>query len=362
MGFQSEQTTAKAAGSESTRVQTDPDAGNLQGETGVDPPAPGSESAADSTSQGIADELVTATQSLEAAVDDVAVGGGAGEAAIQGAPDSVSDALSWLSFFKPEGIPYALVVLLAMAFVARFVSTRAELLGERFADRRLVIQQTASFVRFVVYFAGLTFAFLTLFEINDQLLLAIGGSLAVAAGFAMKDLVASIIAGVIILLDRPFQVGDRVTFAGYYGEITHIGLRSVRMMTLDDTQVTIPNNKFLTDAVASGNAGAVDMMIQVDLYIGADENLDEARRLLSEVVTTSRYVNLNRAWNVVVSQVIENDYFATQLRAKAYVLDARLEKAFQGDITERALDAFATANIKPPAVLHRNVSAEIGPA
>lgn len=120
----------------------------------------------------------------------------------------------------------------------------------------------------------------------------------VAAGFALKDLVASVVAGLIILMDRPFQAGDRVTFAGYYGEITHIGLRSVRLMTLDDTQVTIPNNLLLTEAVASGNAGAVDMMIQVDLYIGIDQNLEEAQRLLGEVVTTSRYVNLNRPWAV----------------------------------------------------------------
>jgi small-conductance mechanosensitive channel len=301
--------------------------------------------------EATADESLEATGVVETAGEQVS-----GEAVeTTQASTSTSEALSWLNFFKPEGIPYALLVLIIMAFLVRFVSKEATRLGDRFADRRLVIQQSASFVRFSLYLMGLGFATLTIFDLNEQLLLAIGGTIAVSAGFAMKDLVASLIAGVIILIDRPFQVGDRVTFGGYYGEVTHIGLRSVRMMTLDDTQVTVPNNMFLTEPVASGNAGAVDMMIQVKLYIGADQNLDEARRLLGEVVTTSRYVNLNRNWNVGVSQVIENDYYATQLRAKAYVLDARLEKAFESDITERALDAFATAKIGPPAVLHRNV-------
>ncbi len=127
------------------------------------------------------------------------------------------------------------------------------------------------------------------------------------------------------------------------------------MNTLDDTLVTIPNNLFLTEAVASGNAGAVDMMIQVDLFIGIDQDLEEARRLLSEVVTTSRYVNLNRKWSVLAAQVVEESYLAIRLRAKAYVLDARLEKAFQGDITERALRAFRMGRIGPPALLHRSV-------
>jgi len=268
---------------------------------------------------------------------------------------SAPQALSWLDFFKPEGIPYAVIILVLMTFLARFVGAQSTRLGARFADRRLVIQQTGSLVRFVIYILGLLAATLTVFELTEQMILAIGGTVAVAAGFAMKDLVASMIAGIIILTDRPFQVGDRVTFAGYYGEITHIGLRSTRLNTLDDTLVTIPNNLFLTEAVASGNAGAVDMMIQVDLFIGIDQDLEEARRLLSEVLTTSRYVNLNRHWSVKAEQVIQETYLAIRLRAKAYVFDARLEKAFQGDITERALRAFRSARIGPPALLHRNI-------
>ena len=133
-------------------------------------------------------------------------------------------------------------------------------------------------------------------------------------------------------------------------------MRSVNLRTIDDSVVAIPNNLFLTQAVASGNAGAVDMMIQVDLYIGLDQDLEEARRLLSEVVTTSRYVNLNRDWAVMVREEIVENYLAVRLRAKAYVLDARLEKSFEGDITERALVAFREAGIGPPAVLHRNLS------
>ncbi len=267
----------------------------------------------------------------------------------------MNESMSWLEFFNPQGIPYAVVILLVTIVVAGFVSRTAERFGARFADRRLMIQQTGSLLRFTVYLLGVTGAALTLFELERELLVAIGGTVAVAFGFAAKDLAASVLAGIIILVDRPFQVGDRVTFAGFYGEIVNIGLRSVRLMTLDDTQITIPNNRFLTEAVASGNAGAVDMMIQVDLHIGVDQDLARARRLLSEVLTTSRYVNLNRAWSVRSKQVIEESYFAIRLRAKAYVLDVRFEKAFESDITEHAMEAFREAGIEPPAVLHRGV-------
>ena len=264
-------------------------------------------------------------------------------------------AFSWLEFFEPSGIPYAAAIVIATSLVAAFIRSSSLRLGERFANRRLVIQQTGSLLRFAVFLAGFTAAALTLFTLEKELLIAIGGTVAVAFGFAAKDLAASLLAGIIILVDRPFQVGDRVTFEGFYGEITSVGLRSVRLVTLDDTQVTIPNNRFLTEAVASGNAGAVDMMIQIDLHVGADQDLAEARRLLSEVLTTSRYVNLNRSWAVVTSQEIRESYFAVRLRAKAYVLDVRYEKDFETDVTERALAAFREAGIEPPAVLHRGL-------
>jgi len=267
-----------------------------------------------------------------------------------------NEALSWLDFFDPGSVPYAALIVLAAAVAAALVKELAKRLGERFANRRLVLQQTGALLRFVLFLFGVTAAALTLFTHERELLLTIGGTLAVAFGFAGKDLAASVLAGVTILLDRPFQVGDRVTFEGHYGEITGIGLRSVRMMTLDDTQITIPNNKFLTGAVASANAGAVDMMVQIDLLIGIDEDAEEARRLLSETMITSRFVKLSGRRTVGVAEVIRDSYFALRVRGRAYILDLQYENAFVTDVTMRARAAFREAGIRPPAMLHQGVS------
>ena len=87
--------------------------------------------------------------------------------------------------------------------------------------------------RFVVYIATVVVALSLSVRLDPTALTVIGGALAFAVGFALRDLVASFIAGVTILFDRPFQVGDRVTYGGEYGDIIKIGLRSVRMSTLD---------------------------------------------------------------------------------------------------------------------------------
>lgn len=260
-----------------------------------------------------------------------------------------------LEFFRPGGVPYAVAILVVTIVVVRVLARTFERLGERFTDKRLLIQQVGSFVRFSVYFVGAFGAAASVLVLTQEVLLAVGGTAAVSIGIALKDVVASLVAGLIILVDRPFQVGDRVTFEGFYGEIRDIGLRSVRLVTLDDTVVTIPNNKFLTEAVASGNAGAVEMMIQMDFLVGLDQDVGRARRLVQECLTTSRYIHHRLPWNVYVSQQLAGGYPAVRLRAKAYVLDVRFEKAFESDVNERVLEAFSEAGIQPPAVLHREI-------
>jgi len=259
-----------------------------------------------------------------------------------------------IQFFRPSGIPYAVLLALVTLAAARLVTRSLEPLGRRFPNRRLTINQAGSFLRFGIYLVGSAAAAATVLVLRQEVLLAVGGTVAVSVGFALKDLVASFVAGLIILMDKPFQVGDRVTFDGYYGEIRDIGLRSVRLMTLDDTLVTIPNSKFLTDVVASGNAGAVEMMVQMDFFVGTDQDVGRAKQIVAEALTTSRYVHLKHAWAVLVNQVIHDSYLAVRLRAKAYVLDVRFEKAFETDVTERVLAGFREAKIQAPAVLHRS--------
>jgi len=260
-----------------------------------------------------------------------------------------------IHFFRPSGIPYAIVILLLTWLLVFVLSKNLERFGERFPNKRLLINQVGTIVRFLLYLLGILGALAALFNLSRELLLAIGGTAAVSIGFALKDYVASILAGIVILIDRPFQVGDRVFFDDFYGEIRHIGLRSVRLITLDDNKVTIPNNRFLTDSVASGNAGAIEMMIQMDFFIGIDQDAAVAKKIVEEALTSSRYISLKLPWYVNISEVIQENYFAIRIRAKGYVADVQHEKAFETDVTERVLEGFRNAGIGPPAVLHRSI-------
>ena len=253
-----------------------------------------------------------------------------------------------------SGVLTSLLVIVGAWLLLRFVDTLVANLGNVFAERRMLLQKLSAFFHFGVYLATIVTVVLLSFKISREVLAILGGTAAVAMGFALKDLVASIVAGVMIMLDRPFQVGDRVTFGGQYGDITAIGLRSVRLQTLDDNTVTIPNNLFLNQMSSSGNYGALDMQVVVDFHIGVEQDARRAQTLIREAGATSRYAYLPKPVVVRVSQVIVENYVALWVRLKIYVLDTKYEKALVTDITLRVLEAFDAEGIQPPAILHRN--------
>ncbi|HPI93253.1 MAG TPA: mechanosensitive ion channel [Deltaproteobacteria bacterium] len=268
---------------------------------------------------------------------------------------------SIIAFIRVGGIVTGLFILLATWIAARILEATLAKLSERFTHKRLLINQVSTLVRFAIYITGIILAVMASFRLSREVILAITGTAAVALGFALKDLAASVLAGLIIIIDRPFQVGDRVNFNGTYGDILSIGLRSVRLFTLDHNVVTIPNNKFLTDIVSSGNWGDLEMLVQMDFHIGLDQDLVLAKRLVGECLTNSPYVFTGKPWEVLVSQTVIGDYITLRLRAKAYVMDVQYEKTFETDVTERVMEAFNRYGIRPPTILHRQLPDQASP-
>lgn len=232
--------------------------------------------------------------------------------------------------------------------IARVLSAALDQIGERLATRRLLLKRIASLTRFAVYIAATLFIIFGIIQPERDTLLALGTAMAVTIALALKDLAGSIIAGVIILIDAPFQVGDRVQFGDTYGEVTEIGLRTVKITTLDDNLVSIPNNRFLADVVSSANAGALDMMVVLKFHIGIDEDHALAKRLVYEATLTSRYTFLQKPIRVHVAEVFQGDTLALRISSKFYVIDTRYETAISTDITERVHRAFAKAGLRSP--------------
>lgn len=253
---------------------------------------------------------------------------------------------------RGSGLVWSALVIMAAWLLLKYVSKLVHNLGEIFAEQRLNLQKANTFFHFAVYLLTVVVVVLLSFRVSTQVLAVLGGTLAVAFGFALKDLAASVMAGVLMLFDRPFQVGDRVTFGDTYGDVISLGMRSVKLRTLDDNIVTIPNNIFMTNVTSCGNYGVLEMMVVVDFYIGPDQDIDRACELAREAAATSRYIYLSKPIHVRVAQKIVENHFAIRLRLKAYVLDTAYETEFETDVTLRILEAFRAEQIRPPTILH----------
>lgn len=272
--------------------------------------------------------------------------------------DQTSNVFQFLRF---EGLLPAFFVLATAWLVVRLTRRPLDRLGVRFTQWRLAIHQTKAIVHLILYLFAIAVAVSFVFDLSDQALFALGGTAAVAIGISLKDLAASVVAGIVILIDKPFQVGDRITYSGTYGEVVEIGLRTVRLVTLDDSRVTIPNNKFLSDVVSSSNAGELDMLVQMDFFIGLEQDLQAAKQVVGEALVSNRYAYLKKPWTIVVNQVALDNCIALRLRAKVYVLDIRYEKALETDVTERVVEGFRRVGIQAPVVVHKT-SEVVSPA
>lgn len=259
----------------------------------------------------------------------------------------------WDAFALSElwRIGFLLLGIAFLVFLAGMLNRLAARASDYFPSRRLLFLQIVTIVNFCNYVFGGALLIYVALSTAKELLIALGGGAAVAIGLSLKDLVASLVAGLTLLFDRPFVVGDRVQFGDTYGEIKSIGLRSVKLVTLDDSLVTIPNARFISDVVSSGNAGALDMMIVIPFHIALDADLEAARRLIYETVVTSRFAYLAKPVKVVVAEVTIGPNLALKLMAKAYVLDVKYEKDFQTDVVTRVSKAFVEYGIKRPPMM-----------
>ncbi len=217
-------------------------------------------------------------------------------------------------------------------------------LADSFNRHRLRILRLQPITNVILWIITIYVLVMTLFNPTPETLWALMGSSALALGFAAQDIVKNIFGGLLIIFDRPFQVGDRIDINGNYGEVVRIGIRNTDINTLDDSIVTIPNSKIISEHISNANSGALDCMVVVDLWLPIGIDVERVRKIAFEAAITSRYLNIDKAVTVLFFDHFDN-HPATNVKIKAYVLDARYEKGFAGDVTEAAKKALSEAGI-----------------
>ncbi len=211
---------------------------------------------------------------------------------------------------------------------------------------RQLLRQSIPLTKAVILVA-ITFYVINLFiKLSPNNILALTGTLAVALGFAFKDYVSSIIAGVVALFETPYRMGDRIQIGEHYGEVIDFGLRGIRLQTLDDNVVTIPHSQIWTKAVVNSNNGALEAQVVTDFYFGHTVDVEVVTRILYQAAYTSKYTQLN----LPVMVRLELKSWGIHFKLKCYPIDIQDETAHETDLIRRAQQAFATHQLPYPVV------------
>lgn len=240
----------------------------------------------------------------------------------------------------------AVIVFVAAYLLVRALTFSLSVAAERSPSSRIRIKMFSPVVKFVVYAAAVYVVLSSLLNLSAAQLLAVSGLAGAAIGFGLQDLAASLLGGFVLVIERPYRVGDKVTIGDHYGEVTDIGLRATTLLTPDDTTVVVPNDALFGSNVANANSGAPEMLVATEVSVAPEADLAEAAQVVEEALVTSPYVRVDDDHPVAV--IAEDRGYYRTLRGKAYVADLRDEKAFGSDVTRRSVEAFERQGIETP--------------
>ncbi|MDH5217368.1 MAG: mechanosensitive ion channel family protein [Gammaproteobacteria bacterium] len=202
----------------------------------------------------------------------------------------------------PEGIAaigrsfiLSLLIVIWSIFVVSVLRVVLKSVSSRAGMHSLVRPQTLPLFNNMAVIFVLVLSIYLFFEtwnIDMTAWLASAGIIGIAVGFAAKDTLANLFAGVFILADSPYKIGDYVVLEGAErGKVTHIGIRSTRILTRDDVEVTIPNSIMGNTRVINESGGPHEKFrIRVPVGVAYGSDIDMVRSILLDVAVLEQQV------------------------------------------------------------------------
>lgn len=191
-------------------------------------------------------------------------------------------------------------VLVWVIFVSRLASlllTRVALISHKvsFLQRR-TLTLFDNGAKIIIFSAGL-YAVFVIWKIDMTAWLASAGIAGIAVGFAAKDTLSNLFSGVFILADAPYKVGDYIVLDNKNrGKVSHIGLRSTRILTRDDVEITVPNSIIGNTTIINQSGGPHEKLrIRLKIGVAYGTDIDEVRDILMQVATDEPLICRNPA-------------------------------------------------------------------
>lgn len=249
------------------------------------------------------------------------------------------------------------VIVLMAVPLNRVVTRVLAFLEDRFARKTetkaddIIFEISGRFSGIVIYGLAAILA-LDHLGVNVTPFIAGAGVAGVAIGFAAKDTLSNLVAGVLLLLDRPFEKGDRIELwtappnSATWGDIIDIGLRATKIRTTDNIVVVIPNNEIMTRDIINYTARGSAIRLRIRVGIAYTADAQKAKDLLVKVARELEWVvDEPEPPSVVVKSFGES---SVDLELRVWIGEARRRIHTISHVTDRAHEEFRRANIEIP--------------
>lgn len=207
-------------------------------------------------------------------------------------------------------IPWAIKILLALVIflIGRIIAKSVTELTRKVMRKSKMDEALIKFLGGLIYAVLLVAVILAAIDtlgVNVTSLLAILGAAGLAVGLALKDSLSNFAAGVMIMIFRPFKIGDFVTTGGTAGVVDEIGLFCVLMHTPDNQRIIIPNSAVYGNTITNTNALPTR---RIDLVMGIsyDDNIGTAKQVIEDIIKGDERILADPAPVIAVAELADS--------------------------------------------------------
>jgi small conductance mechanosensitive channel len=230
------------------------------------------------------------------------------QAASQTSPQHVIDAIK--EFLATKGIAFALDLLAAILIFAigRFLAKWISIIIGKAMTKARVDQILVTFSQHLCYFGLLAFVIIAALDrlgIKLTAAIAVLGAAALAVAFALQGSLSNFAAGILMVIFKPFRVGDFVSVAGVQGTVQEIQILNTVLNSPDNVRIIVPNAQVTGGTISNYTTNATR---RIDLTIGVsyDDDLKKAKQVIEAVLGADARILKNPAPTVAVSELADS--------------------------------------------------------
>lgn len=237
------------------------------------------------------------------------------------------------------------VVIILLGFFANRISNifidRA--IESRSGDKHAAVtaKKTSAYVIYILTFV----AVLAAFGVSPSALGAAVGLIGLGLSFALKDMISNFISGLMIMVNRPFKIGDQIDAEGEIGKVEDIRIRATDVKTFDGRKVIIPNSKLYNNTVIN-NTAYNNRRFDVVVGISYSDDIKKAKELAKETLEEAETVEEDPEPQVLVDELGGS---SVNLKLRGWTDTGRASiVAASSEITHLVKDKFNQNDIEIP--------------